>query len=131
MSTTAVDDVFTDQDLADELSGDAALQALLPQGWANAQKARQINLDAVLRDLRKLTPPLQEQDLADVTELRDACVYRTLWKLHQAAVVEQGDRFHLLAKDFAKSFDREMRNLAPTVVGGARGHSPTINLERR
>ena len=131
MSITAVDTVCTDQDLSRRLTGGDTLKELFPKGQVNAQATRQDVLDRVLRALKGRTPPINETDLQDPTELRDAVAFGTLAELYFGAFVEEGDPRHIRAKRFDAMYKSEVSSLRPTVTHGQIGASMSIAIHRR
>lgn len=132
MSTTAIDTVCTDAYLLTKVSGSANLERIMPKDAANAQSARQDALDRVLRRLKGLTPPINEADLTDVTELRDVVAYGALETLCVNAMTGMdGDVFEKLAKHWRTLFQTELQSLRPTVATNQRAAPFTITMHRR
>jgi hypothetical protein len=133
MSTTPVDTVCTDLQLADEVLGADNLNKLKPQDWSDFKQLRQVAFDEVLVRLRMRTPPVQEADLQDVTELRPAVIYGALAKAYRASMnsADEDDKYAAHAKTYQRMYEAEVRALQPTVAGPARSGPGAIAFHRR
>lgn len=136
MSVTDVDTVATDADVNDFLGGQVFSQgsSLVPVDWGDTVKiARQHAFDRALEALRRRTPPINEFDLADKTELKRAVIYGTAEHLYRLAMTSTGqaDVFGWHAQFWGDKFEAEITGLTPTLSGGLRGTAASIEISRR
>jgi hypothetical protein len=131
MATTLdVDDIATDSHLS-SLPGSASKLARAMPTLADRDAIRAAALQDVVNALQTRTPPVFEADLADITELRDAVVYRSLTVIFRTARSTAGDSFDLLARDYDREYQSAVRR-SYTVSGSLSGPSGfTFSLERR
>lgn len=120
-----VDNVATDADLMVHTGGAAGLSDITPQEWFDVdgytptcRPARAQGLTDVLTALRRRTPPIRETELSDVTELRQAVVYRALEILYRQSVSHEGSPNQAKARDFCKLYTDEINALQPTTYAG-------------
>lgn len=137
MSTTDVDDVATDADLANWTGGPATLQGLLPEDWfeegadrKTAKLARQVTLDRILVALKSRRPPILESDLVDPAELKMAVVFGALEMVYNGAVEHEDSPNQAKAKAFGRKFEAELGALQPSVLAGASASSLSVRISR-
>lgn len=127
-----IDDVCTHDQLADEVGGAAVLAELLPDEWASdSAKARQASLDRVLSALARRTPPIREEDLRDVTELRRAVLMGAAEHVYRMGMHAPDDAFGTRQKVYERDFWGELNGLNPTLSDGAQGAVMSIGFFRR
>jgi hypothetical protein len=129
--TISVGSVATDADLVNELGGAAALANILPADWADAEQARTLALEDVIESLRRRSPPVAENDLANVTQLRRAVTYGALERLYRMAMHGVDDVYAVQRKLYDTRFNAEVAGLSPLLLGGARGSVGSIGIARR
>ena len=129
--TIDVETVCTDAELADECGGPVELARLIPKGTANASTQRAAALRDTLKSLRLRRPPINEGDLSDVTELRDAVTFGALERLYLLAMTTKDSVFGVKHEKYQKRFAAELASLSPTVGGSASGGGGSITIERR
>ena len=127
-----VDDIATHSDLANVAGGEGELQRLLPDDWdGESTIARARAYEAVVRALQKRTPPINESDLSDPSELRDVVVDGALAFLYSLASSSPDDSFSQRSDFHRKQFQSELSGLSPRVIGTGRVGISTISVERR
>lgn len=130
MSTLDVNTIATDANISD-LVGASELANIMPDGWADAEPARQIAYDNALKTLSRRTPPVYEATLSIPAELRDATVYGALANLYARGITGTDDPQSIQWKRFRDEFNAELRSIRPTVEDGVRAPNTQISLERR
>lgn len=130
--TTAldVDDIAADTDLVSELGSQAKLERMMPKR-EDRDAIRQKSLQDVVNALLVRSPPVNEGDLSDTAELKDAVVYRSLERIARAARSVAGDTFDVLARDYSREYQSAVRRqytLQNNILSPA---GFTIRLERR
>jgi hypothetical protein len=142
--TIDVEDVATDADLETYTLGKSNLQKLLPDEWLQDPDAeydadenprlatipRQTALDVTLGHLRKRRPPIEAEDLADVTELKTAVCYGALEILYRGSIQHEDSPNVARAKSFGKMFADELTSLQPSVHEGSTASSLSIRMSR-
>lgn len=116
------DDVITDEQLAGYVGGMKNLADILPEDWINAAEndktakpAKQAVVDRILKKLAKRTPPIEEADITDPTELAYITACGTLDFLYRAAPFSEGSANLKRADYWAGKFDDELDSLLVTV----------------
>lgn len=129
--TIDVNLVATDADLVNELGGADTLANILPAGWTNGEPARVLALEDVIESLRRRSPPVLDNDLSIVSQLRRAVTYGALERMYRIGMHSADDVFAVQQKLYEKRFNAEVLGLSPTLQGGARGSVGSIGLSRR
>ncbi|NRA02834.1 MAG: hypothetical protein HRU00_09565 [Myxococcales bacterium] len=118
MSTTPVGDIVTDRDLELEI-GEGAFKRLAPD-TSDGESARQRTFDDLLDQLANRTPPIHEQNLVDLSELKVTIVYGACARLYRSNI-STGSMDDLNAaqhKIYHKQYEQRADRLRPTVTGG-------------
>lgn len=125
-----VDEIATDADLVNELGSSAKLNRMMPL-VADRDSLRQRSLQDAVNALTTRAPAVFETDLQDITELKDAVVYRALERMARAARSVAGDTFDRLASDYGREYQVAVRRqyTLSTNVTSPGGYS--VRLERR
>ncbi len=120
-----IEDVCTDADLEKYTLGKSNLQDLLPDDdeWRGdtgktAAIARQRTLEVVLSSLARRRPPIRENDLSDLSELKTVTCYGSLEMLYNGAIRHEDSPNVGRAKRFGQMFRDELASLQPTVSQG-------------
>lgn len=132
-----VEDVATDADLEAYTLGKSNLQDLLPGEWLDdaageklATIARQRALDFVLSKLANRRPPIRENDLTDLSELKTVVCYGALEILYRGAITHDESPNAGRAKAFGQMFRSELDALQPTVREGVTASSLSFRIHR-
>lgn len=140
--TVDVEDVCTDDYLADIVLGAERLQALLPLDWRvdpdddqnlakTALPARRMALGQVLKSLDRRRPRITPEQLADVAQLRDAVAFGALEIIYRGAVDHESSPNVQRAKDYEKKFSSELASLQPDLIdSGATAGSLSVRMHR-
>lgn len=132
-TTINVDTVATHDELADEVGGHEVLSRLLAKSAdSDTKTVRRLALEAVMKSFGRRTPPILAEDLADVTELRDAVVWGAAMRTYRNAMTS-GDDTALWTKKYEiyrELFGDELAYLMPTVNSEIRV-ARSVSVERR
>ena len=131
MSINDVNDVCTDADIENELSGSARLEDILPKDWVDAEQKRQVVFDRILSALKNRTPPITESSLADLSELTQVVAYGTIADLMFGSFTTEGDKFHIQAKHWDARYVQALNALRPTVTALETAAPWSITISRR
>lgn len=131
IASLEVDDICSDEQLANEIGGTTELARITPQDWESARTARLGAYEEILTALRKRSPPVLESDLTNREELRRPIAYGAAARLYLMAATSDDDVFMAKSKRFRALFDDEVLGLAPTVSEGQREAVFSISVGRR
>ncbi len=129
MPVLDVDAVCTHDDLVNEIGSLAALLSLLPRDAGGSSRSfRVLAYSDVVKALQRRAPPVNEADLDDPTQLRDAVAYGALARLYRAAVTtsDPADIHRAKWQHYESMQSDEIAGLRPTVGGGS--HASTISI---
>ena len=131
MSDTNVQLVATDKDLEDEV--DEKEFCRLIGDSADGRQKRQLAFDDILYQLRNRVPPIQEGDLAVITELKIAVVYGAIARLYRDNMTTGGgdDINHSKAKHYQAMYKERVHQLRPSVANQKTGGPSGIAFHRR
>lgn len=133
-----VEDVCTDDDLEAHTLGRSNLQDIIPNDWLDetlgrksAAQARQHVLnEEVLKELRMRRPPILEDHLADLTELKLCVCFGTLAMLYMGSATNEESPYMKKAKYFAEKYKAAKAELQPTLLLGATTSSISFRMSR-
>lgn len=128
--TVDIESVATEEDLAVYTLGAANLAQLLPDEWSSFVTVRQERLNFVLSSLKKRRPPINDYDLADVTELKLVVCYGVLEIAYRGAIQHEDSPNVGRSKAFGKLFADELNALQPSISEGSTASSLTIRMSR-
>lgn len=128
-----VDTIATDQDLADEFGGMVRLLST-KSDLALRTKYRAEALSDVIDALKMRSPAIVETSLLVPAELKKAVVYRALAKICFTSIAQEGDRHHVLAKNYQNEYLGALRgsfSVAPVGLPGSGSGGGSFSIGRR
>jgi hypothetical protein len=128
-----VNTIATDADLASEFGGITKLNAT-KSDIGLRDKFRAEALSDALNALRMRSPAIYDYQLTTPSELKMAVVYRALSKICFTSIAQEGDRHHVLAKNYQNEYFGALRgdfSVAPVGSTNASSGGGSFAIGRR
>ena len=127
-----VQEVATDGDLETEITKKEFCR-LAGDDTEAGKDARQLALDDILYQLANRVPPIQEGDLAFITELKIATVYGAVARMYRNRITtgDNDDVNFTKSKLYQKLFDSRSGQLRPQVSNQQLAGPSSITVHRR
>ncbi len=127
-----VQEIATDEDLETELTKKEFCRLAGDDSTAG-KDARQLALDDILYQLANRVPPIQEGDLAVITELKIATVYGAAARMYRNRITtgDNDDVNFTKSKLYQKLFDSRSAQLRPQVSNQLLAGPSSITMSRR